>query len=98
MRHLYDIIAELATAWRKGGYPCEAYPLIADLLYYQGDSDTGSLRFLRRPQFRALEAYCYLRLVEDTSCVLPLYRKYYSKKGAWSKRWEYRCRIRGGGF
>lgn len=81
MRHLYDIIAELVTDWRKGGYPCESYPLIADLLHYQGDSDTGSLRFLRSSQFRALEAYWYLRLVEDTPHVLPLYRKSYSKKG-----------------
>ena len=81
MTHLYDMLAERTADWRKADYPCETYPLITDLLRYQAESDPEKLRFLRRPQLRALEAYWYLRLVEDTPHVLALYKKNYSRKG-----------------
>lgn len=41
------------------------------------DFDSAAPRFLRAPQLRALETYWYLRLVEGTSRVLDLYRRFY---------------------
>ncbi len=42
------------------------------------DPDSGTLRFLRRAQLRALETYWYLRLVEKTPHIFDLYTRCYS--------------------
>ena len=35
MNYLYHILAEKTDEWRQAGYPCEAYPAIAEILRYQ---------------------------------------------------------------
>ncbi len=61
--------------WRERGYSAPGYETIAEILEWAGDPDTGSPRFLRRPQLRALETYWYLRLVEGTPRILALYQR-----------------------
>ena len=53
MAQLHEQLAAAVEAWRKQGYPCEAYPTISEILEWSHDAETGSLRYLRRPQFRA---------------------------------------------
>jgi type III restriction enzyme len=78
MPHLYELIQQNVAAWREAGYPCD-YPAIAEILEYATLPEIGSLRYLRKVQLRALETYWYLRLIEDTSHIFDLYRKYYPK-------------------
>lgn len=79
MRHLYEELATRVGGWRSEGYPSEDYPAIAEIFDWAHESETGALRFLRRPQLYALEAYWYLRLVEKTPHILELYRCLYPK-------------------
>ena len=71
---LHSRIIERVAAWRADGYPCPNHPAIAEILEWARDLETGSLRYLRPPQFQALEVYWYLRSVEGTPHVLDLYR------------------------
>ncbi len=81
MAHLYQILAEQTRQWREGGYLCERFPAIGEILQYQFADEAGrNLRFLRPPQFRALEVYWYLRLVAGTPHILDLYKASYPKK------------------
>lgn len=81
MPHLYQILAEQTKEWRESGYFCERFPAIGEILQYQFADEAGrNLRFLRPPQFRALEVYWYLRLVAGTPHILELYKESYSKK------------------
>ncbi|MGH7460356.1 MAG: DEAD/DEAH box helicase family protein, partial [Longimicrobiales bacterium] len=77
MNHLHERIAAQVGAWRTGGYALERFPALAEILDYQTDAEGDGMRFLRIPQFRALETYWYLRLVEGTPNVLELYRRLY---------------------
>ena len=81
MEHLYEKLRNDAENWRKEGYPCSEYPLIEEILNWQFDSNSheqGQLKYLREPQFYALEIYWYLRLVRDTPHIVELYKDYYS--------------------
>jgi hypothetical protein len=74
MSLLYEAIAARVDTWRAAGYPSAEYPAIAELLGYAVDHEqTGQLRYLRKAQFRALEVYWYLRLVEGTPKIPDLY-------------------------
>jgi hypothetical protein len=73
-------LAAETQQWREAGYPCEEYPVIGEILEWQTDSETGGLRYLRKPQLRALEVYWYLRLVKQTPRILSLYQELYSSK------------------
>jgi len=75
--HLHQEIATRVAAWRSGGYPCPEFPAIAQVLEWAREGDAGALRYLRRPQLQALEAYWYLRLVENTPHIADLYRNVY---------------------
>ncbi|MGH7388912.1 MAG: nucleotidyltransferase domain-containing protein [Candidatus Rokuibacteriota bacterium] len=75
MSHLHQVLAVHVDRWRKDGYPVSEYPAVAELFEWARDPDTRLLRFLREPQFRALETYWYLRLVEGTPQVLSLYQR-----------------------
>lgn len=77
VRHLYEAIQDTVSAWRNGHYPCAEYPTIAEILEYARLPESGDLRFLRRPQLRALETYWYLRLVEGTPLIPDLYSGYF---------------------
>ena len=81
MEHLYEKLRNDAENWRKEGYPCSEYPLIGEILNWQFDSNSheqGQLKYLREPQFYALEIYWYLRLVRNTPHIVELYKDYYS--------------------
>lgn len=79
MAPLHALIAEKVTAWKEAGYPCEAFPVISEILDYQTtQSDPGvpvESRYLRGAQIQALTTYWYLRLVEGTPAMLDLYKK-----------------------
>jgi type III restriction enzyme len=75
MSHLHQVLGQRVDQWRADGYPSSDYPAIAEIFEWARDDQTGSLRFLRRPQLRALETYWYLRLVEKTPHVFDLYRR-----------------------
>jgi len=80
MAHLYELLAAETQQWREAGYPCEDYPAIGEVLYYQTVAETGALRYLRKPQLRALEVYWYLRLVKQTPHIFDLYQQLYTSK------------------
>ena len=81
MHHLYQILAERTLQWRENDYACSQFPVIGEILQFQLIDETSrELRFLRPPQFRALEVYWYLRLVEKTPHILELYKACFPKK------------------
>jgi hypothetical protein len=75
MTHLHQVLGQRVDQWRADGYPSPDYPAVAEIFEWARDDETGSLRFLRRPQLRALETYWYLRLVEKTPHVFDLYQR-----------------------
>ncbi len=79
MDHLHQRLAALVGSWREDGYRCPDFAAIGEILDWFSDQESGQLRFLRRPQLRALETYWYLRLVERAPHVLDLYRKLFPK-------------------
>ena len=72
VRHLYEAIQDRVSAWRANRYPCADYPVIGEILDYARLPESEDLRFLRRPQLRALETYWYLRLIEGTPSRSPI--------------------------
>ncbi|TAL36122.1 MAG: restriction endonuclease subunit R [Spirochaetes bacterium] len=80
MNHLHQHLELLVAEWRDDGYPTRKYSAIAEILEWSHESANNTLRFLRRPQLRALETYWYLRLVEETPHILDLYRKLIPKQ------------------
>ncbi len=78
MKNLQLKIIEASKQWREDGYPCEGYPAIKYLLEHNYNADSG-YRFLRAPQFEALEIYWYLRLKLNTPSFLDLYKHFYPK-------------------
>src|SRR5918994_1737842 len=79
MNHLHQLIAAQSREWREADYPCEEFPAIAEILEYQADLETKTLRYLRKPQFHALETYWYLRLVEKTPHIFSLYQRLFPR-------------------
>ncbi len=75
---LYEDLKRSALEWREAGYPCKEYPLIGGILAYQLEADSPSLKFLRAPQFLALEVYWYVRLKLETPHIIDLYKHYYA--------------------
>lgn len=75
MSHLHQVLGQCVDQWRTDGYPSPDHPAIAEIFEWARDDQTGSLRFLRRPQLRALETYWYLRLVEKTPHIFDLYQR-----------------------
>lgn len=80
---LYATLQNNVAYWRQDGYPCDAHPAIAEILEYATVTLDGqpALRYLREAQFRALETYWYVRLIENTPHIFDLYQKYYPKPG-----------------
>ncbi len=82
--HLHAIVAEQVTAWQNAGYPCEEFPVIADILEYQiiqaEPAAPKESRYLRAAQIESLTAYWYLRLVKKTPTMLDLYKDIYPAK------------------
>ncbi len=83
MTHLYEVLADEARRWRDAHYVCEKYPAIGEILDWQVDTESGVMRFLRKPQLRALEVYWYLRLVRQTPTILQLYDQCFPDADVW---------------
>ena len=79
MKHLYEAILDRVNVWRANRHPCADYPVIGEILDYARLPESDDLRFLRRPQLRALETYWYLRLIEGTPKIPDLYSRYFTK-------------------
>ena len=77
VKHLYEAIRERVSGWRSSHYPCGAYPAIGEILEYAVLPESDNLRFLRRPQLRALETYWYIRLIEGSPRIPDLYARYF---------------------
>ena len=81
MSSLFDHLKESAFEWRKSGYACDEYSLIGEILAWQMEFETETgeptFKFLREPQFLALETYWYVRLRLGTPHILDLYKRYY---------------------
>jgi hypothetical protein len=73
---LHSILKSKVAEWRNSNYQTE-YPVISEILNFNYDSETQTLRFLRKAQFEALESYWYLRLIEKTPHIFGLYKKYF---------------------
>lgn len=84
MPHLHALIAEQVTVWKTAGYPCEDFPIIADILEYQiVQTEPGApleSRYLRAAQIEALTTYWFLRLVKKTPTMLDLYKATHPSK------------------
>jgi len=76
---LYNILKSKVLEWRKNNYQSD-YTTISEILDFNLEPETGSLRFLRKAQFEALETYWYLRLVEGTPSIFELYKRLFLKK------------------
>src|SRR4030065_469842 len=64
-----------SEAGRTDVFPSVESPPIAEIFEWASDAESGALRFLRRPQLRALETYWYLRLIEGTPHIFTLYQR-----------------------
>ena len=80
VKQLYEAIQERVGDWRSSHYPCADYPVIGEILEYAVLPESDNLRFLRRPQLRALETYWCLRLIEGTPRIPDLYARYFPKQ------------------
>lgn len=78
--HLYELLAEKVTDWRKNGYVTLDHPAIAEILDYAWLTPGEQPRALRLAQIRALETYWYLRLIEGTPHITYLYKRLFPKK------------------
>lgn len=78
-KSLVDHLKLSAREWREQGYPCDDYPLIGFILQFQSEiqGDQLTLKYLREPQFFALEIYWYVRLKLKSPKVIDLYKHYY---------------------
>ncbi|HEV2249009.1 MAG TPA: restriction endonuclease subunit R [Candidatus Limnocylindria bacterium] len=80
MTQLHEALETRVRDWRAAGYPT-GYAAIGEIFAHavEGEVDgrpfpaSGSLRYLRAAQYRALEVYWYLRLVAGTPRVPALY-------------------------
>ncbi len=88
MHLLFEDLKESVSDWRKQGYQCDDYPLISEILRFQiedlgldgedGEAENELIfKYLREPQFLALEVYWYVRLIAGTPKIEDLYKKYY---------------------
>ena len=59
MEQLHQKLTDQVKTWEQEEFPCLGYPALAEILEWARD-EAGRLRFLRRPQLRALEIYWYL--------------------------------------
>ncbi len=82
--HLHALIADQVKAWKQAGFPCEAFPVISDILEHQTIQTEPNApvesRYLRSAQIEALTTYWYLRLVKNTPTMLDLYKATYPSK------------------
>jgi len=74
---LNDLLKLKVKEWRESNYKSN-FPAIREIFEYNFlDTESQSLRYLRKAQFEALETYWYLRIVENTPHIFDLYKKYF---------------------
>jgi len=72
---LYQRLADRVGKWRDNRYKVEQYPTIGEILdWAKGHRKVVASNFGHH-NFRALETYWHLRLIEDTSHIFALYQK-----------------------
>lgn len=71
---LYTQLQLKIQEWRNDNYKCSEYPEITEILNYN-KSESGDLRYLRAPQFEAIETYLYIRFVLKTPHTIDLFKK-----------------------
>lgn len=81
--NLFEILAEKTKQWRENNYQSDEFPAISEILLYA--KEDGKLRFLREPQFRAMEVYWYLRIIQKTPDFISLYKTMFPKKSDFRK-------------
>jgi len=77
--NLYELLKIKVEEWRKSNYQSD-FPVIKEILnfaFIDLQNNDRKLRYLRQPQFEALETYWYLRLKENTPHIFNLYKKYF---------------------
>ena len=70
---LFKKLQEQIKSWRAIDYKCPEFPQIKEILNFNKLED-GSFKFLRKPQFEAIEAYLYLRFILKTPQTIELYK------------------------
>lgn len=74
MTELHQALSARVAAWRESGYESDRFPAIREILGFAFEDDEArQLRYLGAAQFRALETYWYLRIVEGTPHIADLY-------------------------
>ena len=81
--NLFEILAESTKQWRENNYLSDDFPAISEILQYA--KEDGKLRFLREPQFRAMEVYWYLRIIKKTPDFISLYKTMFPKRSDFLK-------------
>ena len=77
---LHKILGKSVSRWRVEDYRSDDFDAITEIMDWFFDSETGSSRFLRYPQIRAIETYWYLRLKLGTPNIPNLYEQLYQNK------------------
>jgi hypothetical protein len=70
---LFEKLQDLIKTWRESDYASPNYPQIREILNYN-KLENGNFRYLRKPQFEAIEAYLYLRFILKTPQTIELYK------------------------
>ena len=89
MTQLHEALDARVREWRSAHYPA-SYPAISEIFEHAIESEedsrpfpqSGSLRFLRTAQLRALETYWYLRIVAGTPRTPALYAALFPRSSA----------------
>lgn len=76
--NLYDALALHVDAWRQDKYKHDKFSAISEILEWAQSPDVSAF-CLRAPQFRALETYWYLRIVQNTPRILNLYKQIFTR-------------------
>ena len=77
--NLYESLKTKVKEWRESDYQSD-FPVIReifDFAFVGLQNDDKKLRYLRPPQFEALETYWHLRLKENTPHIFDLYKKHF---------------------
>lgn len=70
---LFEKLQERIKYWRVIDYNCPEFPQIKEILNFN-KPENDAFKFLRKPQFEAIEAYLYLRFVLKTKQTIELYK------------------------
>ena len=75
---LYKKIKEDVIEWKQNNYKNKFYEIKEILEFQFLDKEKNLLKFLRRPQFEALEVYLFLRFEKNNKKIIELYKEYFN--------------------